>query len=84
MRLWNDLISDADTGFGGPINVARTAKLYEKAGVAAFHIEDQISPKRCGHLLGKVVDSREDFIKRIKAAVGGGETSESRPIVIAR
>ena len=63
------VIADADTGFGGPINVARTVTAYAKAGVAGLHIEDQIQTKRCGHLMGKQVVSREEFVTRIRAAV---------------
>ncbi|PPQ63025.1 hypothetical protein CVT24_005971 [Panaeolus cyanescens] len=63
------VIADADTGFGGPINVARTVTQYAKAGVAGLHIEDQVQTKRCGHLMGKQVVSREEFITRIRAAV---------------
>ncbi|KAL0953996.1 hypothetical protein HGRIS_005153 [Hohenbuehelia grisea] len=63
------VIADADTGFGGPANVARTVRQYAQAGVAGLHIEDQVQTKRCGHLLGKQVVSREEFIRRIRAAV---------------
>ncbi|KAG6883347.1 hypothetical protein C0993_006662 [Termitomyces sp. T159_Od127] len=63
------VIADADTGFGGPTMVARTVTQYAKAGVAALHIEDQVQTKRCGHLLGKQVVSREEFITRVRAAV---------------
>lgn len=49
--------------------VARTVKQYARAGVAALHIEDQVQTKRCGHLLGKQVVSREDFLIRVRAAV---------------
>jgi 2-methylisocitrate lyase-like PEP mutase family enzyme len=63
------VIADADTGFGGPINVARTVIQYAKAGVAGLHIEDQVQTKRCGHLMGKQVVSREEFLTRIRAAV---------------
>lgn len=49
------LIADADTGYGGALNIYRTVREYEKAGVAALHIEDQAFPKRCGHLDGKEV-----------------------------
>ncbi|KAL0953965.1 hypothetical protein HGRIS_005125 [Hohenbuehelia grisea] len=63
------VIADADTGFGGPANVARTVKAYARAGLAGLHIEDQVQTKRCGHLLGKQVVSREEFIRRIRAAV---------------
>ncbi len=60
---------DADTGFGEPMNVARTVQSLEDAGVAALHIEDQVNPKRCGHLDGKAVVDADTAIKRIRAAV---------------
>ncbi|THU96861.1 oxaloacetate acetylhydrolase [Dendrothele bispora CBS 962.96] len=63
------VIADADTGFGGPAMVARTVRQYHKAGIAAMHIEDQVQTKRCGHLMGKQVVSREEFLQRIRAAV---------------
>ena len=63
------VIADADTGFGGPANVARTVYKYHTAGVAGLHIEDQVQTKRCGHLMGKQVVSREEFLTRIRAAV---------------
>ncbi|PPQ93852.1 hypothetical protein CVT25_013560 [Psilocybe cyanescens] len=63
------VIADADTGFGGPANVARTVRQYISAGVAGMHIEDQVQTKRCGHLMGKQVVSREEFLTRIRAAV---------------
>ncbi|KAI0688163.1 Phosphoenolpyruvate/pyruvate domain-containing protein [Cerioporus squamosus] len=63
------VIADADTGFGGPAMVARTVTQYARSGVAACHIEDQVQTKRCGHLLGKQVVSREEFVTRIRAAV---------------
>ena len=55
--------------FGGPANVARTVRQYVSAGVAGMHIEDQVQTKRCGHLMGKQVVSREEFLTRIRAAV---------------
>jgi methylisocitrate lyase len=60
---------DADTGFGEPMNVARTVQVLEDAGVAGMHIEDQVNPKRCGHLDGKDVVDRDVAVKRVKAAV---------------
>jgi len=60
---------DADTGFGEPMNVARTVQTLEDAGVAGLHIEDQVNPKRCGHLDGKAFVDADTAIKRIKAAV---------------
>ncbi|MGA7147546.1 MAG: methylisocitrate lyase [Microbacterium sp.] len=61
-------IIDADTGFGEPMNVARTIQTLEDAGLAGTHIEDQINPKRCGHLDGKSVVDESTAIKRIRAA----------------
>jgi methylisocitrate lyase len=60
---------DADTGFGEPMNVARTVQVLEDAGVAGIHVEDQVNPKRCGHLDGKDVVDRDTAVRRIKAAV---------------
>ncbi|MDJ0335900.1 methylisocitrate lyase [Salinibacterium sp. G-O1] len=60
---------DADTGFGEPMNVARTVQALEDAGVAGLHIEDQVNPKRCGHLDGKAVVGPDVAAKRIRAAV---------------
>jgi methylisocitrate lyase len=62
------VLVDADTGFGEPMNAARTTQLLEDAGVAGLHIEDQINPKRCGHLDGKEVVDRDVAVRRIKAA----------------
>lgn len=62
-------IIDADTGFGEPMNVARTIQTLEDAGLAGTHIEDQINPKRCGHLDGKTVVDEDTAVKRIRAAV---------------
>ncbi len=59
---------DADTGFGEPMNVARTVQTLEDAGVAGLHIEDQVNPKRCGHLDGKQVVDENTALKRIRAA----------------
>jgi methylisocitrate lyase len=63
------VLVDADTGFGEPMNVARTIQELENAGVAGLHIEDQVNPKRCGHLDGKEVVDDDTAIKRIRAAV---------------
>jgi 2,3-dimethylmalate lyase len=63
------LIADADTGYGNALNVRRTVQAYEAAGVAALHIEDQIAPKRCGHLAGHQVVPRGEFAGKIRAAV---------------
>jgi 2-methylisocitrate lyase-like PEP mutase family enzyme len=63
------VISDADTGYGNELNVTRTVREFESRGVAAIHIEDQVSPKRCGHLAGKEVVPRAEFVSKIRAAV---------------
>lgn len=63
------LIADADTGFGNELNVTRCIREYEGRGVAGIHLEDQVMPKRCGHLDGKEVISRQAFIAKIRAAV---------------
>jgi methylisocitrate lyase len=62
-------LADADTGFGEPMNVARTVQVLEDAGVAGIHLEDQVNPKRCGHLDGKDVVDRDVAVRRITAAV---------------
>jgi len=63
------LIADADTGYGNPINIRRTIQEYERAGVAAVHIEDQVWPKKCGHLEGKQVIPLREMVQKIRAAV---------------
>jgi 2,3-dimethylmalate lyase len=62
------LIADGDTGYGNPINVVRTVREYEKAGAAAIHIEDQVWPKRCGHMAGKQVIPKEEMVAKVRAA----------------
>lgn len=62
------LIADADTGYGNELNVIRTIQDYERAGVAGVHIEDQVSPKRCGHLDDKELVPTEDWVAKIRAA----------------
>jgi methylisocitrate lyase len=63
------LLCDADTGFGEAINVERTVRLYERAGAAGLHLEDQVLPKRCGHLTGKSLIEPEAMASKIRAAV---------------
>jgi 2-methylisocitrate lyase-like PEP mutase family enzyme len=63
------LIVDADTGFGNPLNVARTVRTLERAGAAAIQLEDQVSPKKCGHFTGKRVIPRAEMVQKIHAAV---------------
>lgn len=78
------LIADADTGYGSPINVARTVQQYIRTGVAAFHLEDQVVNKKCGHLAGKQCVSRAEYLSRIKAAVVTREKLGSDVLIIAR
>lgn len=60
---------DADTGFGEPMSAARTVTVLEDAGLAGLHLEDQVNPKRCGHLDGKAVVETSEMVKRVRAAV---------------
>ena len=76
------LIADADTGYGNALNVRRTVQMYEAAGVAALHIEDQVTPKRCGHLSGHQVIPRGEFAGKIRAAVDA--RTDPDLLVIAR
>jgi 2-methylisocitrate lyase-like PEP mutase family enzyme len=76
------VIADADTGYGNELNVFRTVQEYERRGVAAIHIEDQVSPKKCGHLDDKEIVPRDDFIAKIRAAVAARRDGEF--IIIAR
>jgi carboxyvinyl-carboxyphosphonate phosphorylmutase len=76
------LIADADTGYGGALNVYRTVQEYEKAGVAALHLEDQAFPKRCGHLDGKDVVPLADMVVKLRAACDA-RTDEDL-VIIAR
>jgi 2-methylisocitrate lyase-like PEP mutase family enzyme len=76
------VIADADTGYGTELNVVRTVQEHERAGTAAIHIEDQVSPKRCGHLDGKLVISRDEFVAKIRAAVASRKNPDF--VVIAR
>ena len=74
------IIVDADTGFGETLNVYRTVKLLEEAGASAIQIEDQVSPKRCGHLNGKEVVPRDNMVEKIRAA----EAARDNALIIAR
>lgn len=62
------LTCDADNGYGNPMNVHYTVQMFEEAGVAGVNLEDQVSPKRCGHMPGKEVVSRDEMVKKIEAA----------------
>jgi carboxyvinyl-carboxyphosphonate phosphorylmutase len=76
------VIADADTGYGNHLNVMRTIEEYEKAGVAALHIEDQISPKRCGHMEGHKLIPTEEMAAKIRAAVASKRDEDF--VLIAR
>ncbi|MGV9797578.1 isocitrate lyase/PEP mutase family protein [Mycobacterium sp. NPDC003449] len=76
------LIADADTGFGDIINAVRTVQLYERAGVSAIQLEDQLFPKKCGHLDSKEVIAPEDFQRKIEAVAEA--RTDDRMLVIAR
>lgn len=76
------LIADADTGYGNPINMVRTMREYEKAGVAAIQIEDQTWPKRCGHMAGKSVIDAKEFVGKIKAATDA--RTDQNFLIVAR
>jgi methylisocitrate lyase len=76
------LLVDADTGWGGAFNIARTVKSFIKFGAAGLHIEDQVQAKRCGHRPGKEIVSKEEMVDRVKAAVDA--RSESEFVIMAR
>jgi 2-methylisocitrate lyase-like PEP mutase family enzyme len=76
------LIADADTGYGNPINVRRTVYEYERAGVAGLHLEDQVWPKKCGHMEGKQVIPLEEMVQKIRAAVDARQDPDL--VIIAR
>lgn len=76
------LVADADTGYGGPVNVQRTVRAYERAGVAGIHIEDQQWPKRCGHLAGKSLIPAEEMVAKIRAGLDA--RNDANFVLIAR
>ncbi|EAA27174.1 Phosphoenolpyruvate/pyruvate domain-containing protein [Neurospora crassa] len=78
------LIADIDTGFGGPVMVARTVERYILGGVAGLHLEDQVTTKRCGHLGGKEMVDVATFVARIRAAREARERLGSDLVIIAR
>ena len=78
------LIADADTGFGNAINVIRTVREYIGAGVAGIHIEDQVSPKRCGHVAGRLVIGMEEAVGKIRAAAETRDALDPDFVLIAR
>jgi 2-methylisocitrate lyase-like PEP mutase family enzyme len=78
------LISDADTGFGNAINVVRTVEEYIRAGVAGMHLEDQVAPKRCGHVAGREVIARDEAVLKIRAACQTRDALDPDFVIIAR
>lgn len=76
------VIADADTAYGGPLNVQRTVRLWEQAGAAGLHIEDQVFPKKCGHIAGKAVVPVADMVQKLRAAVAGRQSPDF--FIIAR
>ncbi|MHA6623362.1 isocitrate lyase/PEP mutase family protein [Pseudonocardia sp. DLS-67] len=76
------VIADADTGYGNAINVVRTVRSYEQAGVAGVHLEDQVMPKKCGHMSGKAVIGTDEMVGKIRAAVAARHDPDF--LVIAR
>src|SRR5579864_890337 len=76
------LIADADTGYGNPVNVRRTIREYERAGVAGLHIEDQVWPKKCGHMEGKQVIPMDEMVQKVRAAVEARQDPDF--VIIAR
>ncbi len=76
------VVADADTGYGNELNVVRTVREYEQSGVAGIHIEDQVSPKRCGHLDDKDVVAKEEWLSKIRAAVHARRDADF--LIIAR
>jgi len=76
------VIADADTGYGNPLNVTRTVRMFERAGVAALQLEDQVEPKRCGHFDGKQVIPKADMVAKLKAAVDARR--DASLVIIAR
>jgi len=78
------LIADADTGFGNAINVVRTVEEYIRAGVAGMHLEDQVAPKRCGHVAGREVIARDEAVLKIRAACQTRDALDADFVIIAR
>jgi len=78
------VIGDGDTGYGNPLNAQRTVREYARAGAAAIMIEDQVSPKRCGHTKGKQVVSQADARMRIRAAIDAAHEGDNDILILAR
>jgi 2-methylisocitrate lyase-like PEP mutase family enzyme len=76
------VVADADTGFGNALNVARTVRELERAGAAGLHLEDQVTPKRCGHFEGKQIVSKAEMVNKVRAAVEARRDEDL--VIIAR
>jgi len=76
------VIADADTGYGNPLNVRRTVMEYERGGVAGIQLEDQVFPKKCGHMMGRKIIPKEEMVQKIKAACDVREDKDF--VIIAR
>lgn len=81
-RIETPIIVDADTGFGNALNVQRTVKLFERNGAAGIQLEDQSTPKRCGHLDGKTLVSTAEMVGKIKAALDARQSADT--LIVAR
>lgn len=76
------VIADADTGYGNAVNVMRVVRLYEKAGIAAIQLEDQVAPKKCGHMLGREIISQDEMVGKINAAADARQSENT--LIMAR
>lgn len=79
-----DLVVDADTGYGNALNTVRTVELWQQAGASGIFLEDQVWPKRCGHMSGKQVIDRQDWLAKLRAAVDTAQRSTDPLFVTAR
>nr|WP_304502899.1 isocitrate lyase/PEP mutase family protein [Caldovatus aquaticus] len=78
------VIADADTGYGNALNAIRTVEEYVRAGAAGLHLEDQVAPKRCGHVAGREVIGREEAVRRIRAACAARDALDPTFVIVAR
>lgn len=79
-----DLVVDADTGYGNPLNTVRTVEMWQQAGASGIFLEDQVWPKRCGHMAGKQVIERADWLAKLRAAVDTAQRNTDALYVTAR
>jgi 2-methylisocitrate lyase-like PEP mutase family enzyme len=78
------VIADADTGYGNALNAIRTVEEYVRAGAAGLHMEDQVAPKRCGHVAGREVIPREEAVRKIRAACAARDALDPEFVIVAR